>query len=283
MRYFLLFLLALALSTSCDDEKKSYDWNTDGGVDSQTDAQNDASDGDVEEDIIHHNDPPPELSGLWAQKQVLASVINYPMIGAVDTFHINYILVEITQDGTTLIAEERTCAIDIEADTDLQTTVIPDAFVESMSVEEKPAHLQPTAEGYAFFQPQYYQLQGVTLTDVESEELPSTPDDPRVFDQDNDGYPGVTVRLTGTLSGELYVISREYTILTSGAATAEGFEGLIDWEGAQITLEASTAILNTTPESATHPDPAFSYFKYVPVPAGTTCEEIKAQKETLFQ
>ncbi|MDA3863504.1 MAG: hypothetical protein PF689_06500 [Deltaproteobacteria bacterium] len=284
----ILSILLLLLSSCEDSNNNNYDWSQDGGndveednTDGSIDLVNDGSQNDG--DVIDPADPPPDLAGVWVQKQILASVINYPMIGAVDTFHINYLLVTITQDGTSLVASEKTCAIDIEADTNLQTTIIPQAFVDSMDIEAKPVSLLPYNEGYKFYQHKYYQLQGINLSDVENEEMPTEADDPRVFDQDTDSNPGLTVRMTGTLSGELYVISREYTVLTSEEVSTSGFEGLIDWEGSQITVGASSAILNTTPESVTHPDAALSNFKYVKVDDTFTCEDVIAQKETLFE
>lgn len=279
------FLIAVLLLAGCDDSSKQYDWNNDAGnntTNNSNDAGSDVLDAGDDGDVIEHTDPPPTIAGVWAQKQILASTVNYPMIGPVDTFHINYIRVEITQDGTRLTATEQTCQIIVEADTDLQTTIIPEAFVNSMDIEPKPARLEPTAQGWRFVQPQYWQVNGVHLTDIPGETLPDDAADPRVFDQDEDGQPGLTVRMTGMLSGELYVISREWTTLTSTDVTASGFEGLIEWEGAQITLGASSDILNTTPESVTHVDPTLSNFKYVPVDAATTCAEISAQKESLF-
>ncbi|MBU1239038.1 hypothetical protein KKF84_19790 [Myxococcota bacterium] len=278
-----IFILLFILFSGCESSSTEYVWNNDGGPDAQnnlTDGGSDASDADG--DVVWNNDPPPLLAGTWAQKQILASTINYPMIGPVDTFHINYLRVEISQDGTNLIALEETCEIIIEADTEIQTTVIPEAFVQSMSMEPKPAFLEATPQGHRFVQPEYWQVQGVNLTDIPQEELPTEASDPRVFDQDEDGHPGLTVRMTGMLTGELYIISREWTHLTSGIASTEGFTGLVDWEGSQITLGASTEILNTTPESVTHADPSLSNFMYVPVETSMTCAEIIAQKAVLF-
>ncbi len=277
----LLPFLVIALLTACESSSTEYQWNNDAGPDGSNNQNDGGPDADADDGDIT-TDPPPDISGTWAQRQVLASTVNYPMIGPVDTFHINYVLVEVTQDGTTLTALEETCEIIVEADTDLQTTIIPEAFVASMDHEPKSALLIPAVGGYRFSQPQYYQVQGVHLTDVPGEELPTEATDPRVFDQDEDGKAGLTVRMTGMLTGELYIISREWTVLTSGIVATDAFEGLIDWEGAQITLGASSEILNTTPESVTHADASLSNFRYVRIADGATCADVIAQKESLF-
>ncbi len=281
MRLSFIALLLLFPVVACDESPRVYDWTQDGGQHDVQDTGSDTQDADAG-DVILTEDPPPVLSGVWALKQVLASVVNYPMIGPVDTVYTNYILVEITGDGTSLLSTEQVCAIDVEAETQLQQTVIPDAFVESMVLKEKSIQLLPKTDGYAFYQPKFYEIQGVELEDVENEPLPTEADDPRVIDQDQDGHPGLTVLVTGAINGEIYVVSRGHRTLRGPLASPLGIEGLIEWEEVQNTIGASSDILNTSPDSVTHPDPQRSYFQLVPVDMGTTCDEIKAQKENLF-
>ena len=55
------------------------------------------------------------------------------------------------------------------------------------------------------------QVQGAHLVMPNSEALPADAADPRVFDQDQDGLPGVTVLIEGILDGSVQVVQRTHT------------------------------------------------------------------------
>ncbi|MBU1221042.1 hypothetical protein KKF34_05490 [Myxococcota bacterium] len=283
-RIIFITLTIMLFSCSSDDKDNNYQWNQDAGSDTTdvTDSGSDVTDAAEDADVIETNDPPPNVAGLWAYLNVRSSLVNYPMIGLVENDIKSYLLYNITQDGTTLNVEETACDIIIESTNTMVTTIIPDDFVDSMPIEMRTNELVKQGAGWAMHQPKYWVTQGVNLSDVENEELPAEPDDPRVFDQDGDGHPGLTVRLTGMLSGELYVVQRGWTILEPSVATEMRMEGLITWADQQVTLDADPASLKINPETNPNSNASRSYYIIVPVSAEMTCSELIEQAETLF-
>ncbi|MBN2725404.1 MAG: hypothetical protein JXR95_15170 [Deltaproteobacteria bacterium] len=288
---YMILTFSLILVSGCDDsENKTYDWvdsGNDAGEDTGSDAgtdnvNNDISDAGDDADIIVVQDPPPNIEGTWAYLNIRASIINYPMIGLVNNRIISLLKYEITQDGTSINSAETVCEIIVDSSNDSITTIMPDAFVTSMPEEIRENTLSYTDGNWGYSQPKYWTTQGVVLTDVENEELPGDPEDPRVVDQDEDGHPGMTVRLTGSLSGELYVVQKGWTVLEPGSANETEMEGLVTWADYQVTVDASTPVLKINPETNPNPDPEESYYKFVKITADYSCQDISDQKETLF-
>jgi hypothetical protein len=97
-----------------------------------------------------------------------------------------------------------------------------------------------------------------------------------VFDWDNDGHPGATLKLSVPLlpDGELYVVQRGHSVL-SGRITAGGkIEGGIEVRNFQHrVLGASPSFLNRSPDIRA--DPKASRFMIRPVEPGATCQTLK--------
>jgi|GEM_PF-2416852 len=60
------------------------------------------------------------------------------------------------------------------------------------------------------------------LVDIAKDPLPDEPSDEHVFDQDNDGKPGVTVEVTEPLEGERYMVRRAIWNLGEGKLQQDG-------------------------------------------------------------
>jgi hypothetical protein len=90
-------------------------------------------------------------------------------------------------------------------------------------------------------------LVGARLDDPLHDPLPSQAGDARVFDQDRDGKPGVTIHLDGIVEGEIYVAQRNWTAL-SGQLEAPGrFKGRIAFGNEQHILDATSWFLKHSP------------------------------------
>ncbi|PKN46174.1 MAG: hypothetical protein CVU59_06865 [Deltaproteobacteria bacterium HGW-Deltaproteobacteria-17] len=284
----LLFLTVLFSLAACDDAKKNSSWNDNNqnvnNVNNDAGTDGDVADADADPDADGGTepDPVPDLAGTWAHVQLNGSLMNMPMVGVQSNQLISLVLVTMTQDGTTLAASEDVCDIKIESTTTMVTTIIPQAFVESMEPILKPVFLSWNGHAWVYNQPQSWAVQGVHLENIETDPMPTDQSDPRIFDQDLDSHPGLTVSVTGLLSGDIYVIQRGWNAMLSRELTVDHVFGYLTWENEQIVLDATNDILKDPIEQTVDPDETKSWFEFVRVSPGTTCQDLIDQKDTLF-
>jgi hypothetical protein len=97
-----------------------------------------------------------------------------------------------------------------------------------------------------------------------------------VFDWDNDGHPGATLRLSVPLlpDGELYVVQTGHSVLNGRIMDGGTIEGGIEVQNfQQRVLGARPSFLNRSPDIQA--DPNASRFTISPVQSGTTCRALK--------
>lgn len=225
------------------------------------------------------------LVGTWAELQVYPEITTIPFLNATVTrTSVVLLRVEITQTGSSLLLTQTYCSTDIDSGTFLVSTVIPDAFLVSLGEASRPASLDASGTTIRFDQPWYTEVRGCRLADPVNDPLPTSADDPRVFDQDGDGNPGLTVRVSilGIAAGEVYVVQRVRYRLSGMVVTPDRIEGLIEWKNDQVTLDATSSFLEANTNS--HPDPApeHSYFVFRRIQPDTLCEEIEEERKALF-
>jgi hypothetical protein len=223
----------------------------------------------------------PNVEGVWAQKLVTTGVSNAPIIGDVTSRTISYQKFDIEQSGKNLDLTETTCDVIINSEQNAIRTIIPDRFVESIEPVERKAHLRKRDDGFYFFAPKTIKTFGVRL-DKKDAKLPQKASDPRVFDQDKDDHPGMTVRVEGVLSGNLYMIQRSWDELWGKVMDDGKIAGRTTWETNQIVLEKTGRIFGEVTPAKPHSNDKLSYFKMVRVPKGTTCAEIADKGDELF-
>jgi hypothetical protein len=225
----------------------------------------------------------PELGGRWAQLQVTTLQIEVPVLGEVVTTTKALLLFDLRQERERLHWKETVCQIDVDDGTPLVKTVLPPAFARAVSGVRRSARIIRDEAGYRLHQAKQFVVQGARLGDVRGEPLPTGVDDERLSDGDEDGKPGLTVVVKGIVSGEMYVVQRDWTSL-SGPIAASGFlDGLITWGLERHILAATDSALSRITRIQPHPDSRLSYFRSTRVAAGTGCEELLAQRDTLFE
>jgi hypothetical protein len=223
-----------------------------------------------------------DLSGPWAQLQVTSSLSNVPLIGTVTLKTLTVLRLEAQQKGSELAVLFEPCTVESESSTPFFRVIFPEAFVKSMGVATKPARLE--GDGFRFFQPRFTQVRGVRLQDPEKDPLPTDPNDPRIFDQDDDGKPGMTIRVNvlGFLEGEIYIIQRDWNSLRSTVLTPTILDGLIEWGSDQVVIGASNPLLNSQSENLPDPKPENSYFRTTRLDTKTDCAQILRDRDKLF-
>ncbi len=227
--------------------------------------------------------PIPELAGTWAEKRVLATIDTLPGIGQVEGASTLVSRLEIEQNGPDLTVKATTCSISINSGSTVVETMFPDAFVRSIGVRPRTAKLTPEAEGWTLMQPQIAELDGVSLDNPNQDVLPTDPNDTHVFDQDQDGRPGVTLRIGGIITGELYLVRRIKHAFRAIVTSNDAISGLVQAQQERSTLGADNAILIANPfESVTDPNAAKSYGRLTRVDAALDCAGIVNNSATIF-
>lgn len=196
----------------------------------------------------------------------------------------SWVLARWERRGTDLTWTETLCGLESTEVFDT-TTSFPDAFVETMPVRTRTGTLSEAATGAELVAGPFYDVVGAALDDPQDDPLPTDPDDPSVFDQDEDGNPGVTVHIDQAWLGEgdAYVAQRNTTTYEGVVVATDRVEGYLDATTEQVILAASAWWLEL--ESAPpEPDPeeSHSYFVMQQMEDGSGCQDVLEQRDSLF-
>jgi hypothetical protein len=225
-----------------------------------------------------------DLSGTWAHMQVYSQYATFPLVGRVRNVTTVILRVQAEQTGSTVIMHDTYCSTTIDNGTILASTVIPDAFLASLAANPRIAALEQTEDGVRFVQEWYTEIRGARLDDPEREPLPTDAEDPRVFDQDGDGKPGMTVKskIIGLISGETYVVQRVHYRLIGTVIDPDTIEGLIEWTNEQITIGASSSFFASDIKPSVDPVPENSAFIARRIDPEMDCAALKESWRKLF-
>lgn len=160
------------------------------------------------EDISGTGEPlkPDGIWLLWTETVSCITVLGVEVEGIAHSLEI----VKLTDEGHGILKHEiKTCAI-LQSPIVGLITIIPDKLIESLPAAYFLAILDGGNTGDKYATQINSELWGVKLDDPMNEALPEKPDDPRVFDMDNDGNPGVTLMLGDNLCS-MYAVQRDIT------------------------------------------------------------------------
>ena len=219
----------------------------------------------------------PDLSGTWAMVQVYPQIAVLPLAGEVPRSSTVVQFVDVTQDGEVLTMRDRYCFSVVDDGTPLVKTEIPEAFMAALAPMPRSAVLRSTDEGIAFEAANYVEVRGAALDDPVADPLPVDPLDPRVIDQDGDGQPGMTVRVTvlAIVEGETYVVQRVQYRLSGWVIGPDRIEGRIEWSDEQVVLAATNPLLEADTIGRHDPDPAAHRFVMARADPSWTCETLR--------
>ncbi|MFP4597071.1 MAG: hypothetical protein ACLFVJ_02400 [Persicimonas sp.] len=234
-----------------------------------------AQDGDQEADDL------PDVSGLWAQKVVTTTLSDVPIIGDVTSRTVSLQLLEIHQDGADLELTSRTCSIDVNSSVSVIRTEIPDRFIAAIGKVQRPASLVEQDGGFKLVVPERVEVLGARLRQPREEYLPSDAEDPRVYDHDKDGHPGMTVRVRGMIDGELYLVHRGMDRLV-GTLDGDQVQGRVRWKQEQSVIDSTSIFLGDPPDSQAHPDASRNKFHMKRLDEASSCKAVVAAKTKLF-
>lgn len=218
-----------------------------------------------------------EAPEVWARQHVMIGLAELPAFGIVLSETRTTLRTTITKTNGVIISREETCEILIDRPeaSEVKTTM-PQAFVDSIALFDRALHMEGNLLEFA----QVIQVQGANLRDPKTDTLPVEAEDPRVFDQDQDGQPGLTVLISGLLEGNLQVVQRLTTRL-SGELNGDQMEGILTWKTEEPVLGGSNEILARDVPVTIHPEYP-SYFVARRVNAEMTCRTILDEADTIF-
>jgi hypothetical protein len=274
-------LCALPLSLgACGDDRAPL-VATDADTTADTDTAGPDDDATVPD--ADANDDAPSLSGevtgTWASLETQTAIVTLESLGQMEQVSRSLYLAR--HDGTKVTFE--LCDWSTTDDTGLYTTLMSPALLKSLLPLDRAYTVTANDNGFAYVVAQGTTLRGVKLDTPDSDPMPTSKDDGRIFDQDEDGKPGVSLVIQGTLQGELHVIHRHKAALTGRLITNDRIEGRAAWTTEQIILGSNPPTLEEQkPVAVTHPDPAKSHFEMVKINDTDTCADIVAKRGELF-
>lgn len=222
----------------------------------------------------------PDLRGTWARLEVTSTVAQVPLLGEIRTLHQAVGLVEVSGEPDALTTTSTLCAIDIDSDSGSVETTVPEAYARSV-VESASATRAALVDQQVALEPfTVVMAAGYDVDDFDAT-VPADASDPRVFDADSDGEPGVTFHVAGMVDGDVRIATRRARVFTPTHVTADTIDGELSWSAERTTFSATSSRLERQREQAPDPDGP-SYFLTTRVAPGTTCDDILARRDELF-
>ena len=222
-----------------------------------------------------------DATGRFAYRELRTLLVSLPGYAEpLPTAIENVMLVDQTQSGQDVTLTSTFCSHTID-DAKLPAHItVPAASVASLPPFTRAGTLSAAGD---YDLPTFYRLEGVNLTTVESEMLPETSEDARVYDQDNDGKAGLTLIVTGLVDGEMYVIYRTSPALSGKTVASDAIEGALTVSSEQVVLGSDpTNLKDLTKPGVADPTACASYFRMVRVADDADCAFVIANKATLF-
>ncbi len=118
-----------------------------------------------------------------------------------------------------------------------------------------------------------------------SDTLPTSAKDSRVFDQDSDGHPGVTMTVSGGgASAAVYFVQVQRDVLSGTVATNGDLVGTtVDTSDLAVIGSDNAAVAASSVSWVTDTNTADNSSRLVHLTTPLTCQELVAQTSTLFQ
>lgn len=199
------------------------------------------------------------------------------------TFIISYGFTDFYLDGDKLMQSDRFVRAEQILSNPNAQSVFSDEAVQAIKPRIQEVELTRKEGRWHMYRPPTPSLLGIEGDP--SKPLSTDPNDPNLTDPDQDGHPGVTVKISvgNFFEGEIYITRREIfsNYLTwNSNGTLSGY--VVD-ESEQFVLGASKKILNQPSNNVQHPDPGLSPVLLVPVdPSIDTLEELMEIRDEIF-
>ena len=218
---------------------------------------------------------PFDPEGTWELELNIVTDATVPILGNSPVLSHRTNLATVKKLDGRWVQHHTTCDVTAITERAIATPVIPDSFVEALPDKTYVLHLEEK-EGQLHYAADL-QVEVSGYDENQPTPIPIDAADPRVFDHDEDGNPGVTVGLKAPLFGEVdvYMTQLAHTWLRGVVETADTIEGYADVQtleqeiiGASNVLFVRKTNLQVNLERST--------FKMTRVEDGLSCEELLA-------
>lgn len=213
--------------------------------------------------------------GVYRLEMIMASIARLPFFGTSKSASRSVSLIEVRGNDAGLVQDHQVCDFRVLQGSAMIKMVFPDKFIAALAKHSYPIQVEKDGQGWRYRAD--LGIERIGYKQIAGElNLPTKADDPAVYDWDDDGHPGATVKISVPLlpDGELYVVQRGQSIL-DGRITGRGrIEGSIEVRSFDHrVLGAWPGFLNRSPEII--PDSKESRFSIIPIPQGSTCETLR--------
>ena len=214
-----------------------------------------------------------------------ATVQKLPFLGDTRGGSRGWLLIDIESEDGGLLQIMRTCDVIVTGLKGKEGRVeVPRAFIDSIPENRRAIEVSDGAldgSGAATYHVDLGQNR-VGWDPLRADQMPTTDASPAVTDSDGDGLPGATMQLRIPIFGriDLYVVQHAHISLHGRVEAGALVRGGVTFHHMeQATIGASHALFHASPDM--RPDPDRSRFVLRPVPASTTCEDLRATLCTL--
>ena len=222
------------------------------------------------------------MVGTYAVRMRIAMIMNVPILGELENISMVYGLTEVRANGAGGVEMiERGCGARSEAGDTIQV-VIPAAIPQSIEAPVTTLNVWEQDGVINWTRPLVVAPIGIRLDDPVNDPLPMDPADPRIWDQDGDGSPGVTVNVEGFASGDLYIIQKQISSLNGVINDSGELEGFVVDDSEQYTIGSTNPLLNQQIPSVPNPDRTLSTLRSVRMTEPVDCAWLLENQANLF-
>jgi len=228
----------------------------------------------------------PDLSGRWAMILVMPAAADLPLLGPLSLITETAAFVDVVQSGSQLTMFDSYCFTELEMTPPLIVSSVPDAFTCSLRPQPREATLVQSGGNTVLLQSLYTEVRGAHLKDPVNDPLPTSPFDERVYDQDEDGHPGLTIPVNALnlVTGDTYVVHRLQYRLEGTVIDDHTIVGSIpEWWSEQTVIAASDALLMLPFTYDHHPDASLHRFVMVRVDATWDCATLREEMPAVLE
>lgn len=214
-----------------------------------------------------------DFLGTYALSVMTTSEQELPVVGLARSTSRAAKLLTITEREGRFFTEERFCRITMETEGPA-TPSAPEALVNSIPTMQSELKLKREDNSWTWERTRSAIALGVRLDQPSEDSLPESADDERIWDQDEDGNPGVTLEVSGLIEGALYVVIR-YADTLSGELSDDGeLIGEARDETEQVVVGASSEVLRINVSATPVNDPELNKVMAFRLTADADCDAV---------
>tara|TARA_B100001094_G_C18077571_1_gene743457 strand:- start:399 stop:1190 length:792 start_codon:yes stop_codon:yes gene_type:complete len=224
-----------------------------------------------------------EIAGRYAHYDIVAYTDSLFGPFKMKTLIISYGLTDFTVEGDEVISTDKFCFSEHKANIPFSTSV-SDTFTQAIVPKPTPIIMSEVNDKLKVYRPETPTLLGVEL-DSHLTPFPEDLDDSRYVDADDDGKPGVTVKLSflrGLIEEEIYIARKEIFAYDMELQDDGSFVGQVYDRSQQRVIGASKKALakdNNPPQDS---DISKSPIILIPVAEDFDCTSLKSARNELF-